>query len=166
MKWAAQCAAILLLGGCSTMVDPAGAPSWPASSVGALCAAGRFHEAMKVLPTEMAAWAEYTKRTGSTAEGTAGYLYATTMAQIANKGDVDWGRILDDPDIPYDYKTAMIFEVAEARLGKGASWSPERGGVAIIPRSGRADSWEDIYSLLREVLREPGDTADADKPPR
>lgn len=154
------------LTGCTTVTPVSDGPSEPESPVRALCDNGKYHEAMRELPKAMAVWGEYTKRTGRTAEGAAGYLYATTMFTIASKGDTDWGKILDDPDIPYNYKTKMIFEIAEARLGKGASWSPYHTEVVIIPRSKQASSWKELNALLRKVLSEQGAAADADKPRR
>ena len=156
MRWVTCGAGIVLLAGCATLPDTVDATAEPDSSVSALCDSGKYHECMRVLPKEMAAWAEYTKATGSTSEGAAGFLYSTTMFAIACKGDADWGRILDDPDIPYNYKTEMIFEIVEARLGKGASWSPYHTPVVIIPRSQSVDSWKDVNELLEHVLSEEG----------
>jgi len=97
-----------------------------------------YHQEMRRLPEEMKIWAEYTKRTGSTAEGAAAYGYARTMGEIAIKGDADWGKILDDPDIPYKYKTDMIFEILETRLGKGAIYLGDYENL-IVPRKAPAD---------------------------
>ncbi len=152
--------------GCTTTRSLSEAPKEPESPVRMLCEKGKYHEAMRELPKAMVAWGEYTETTGRTAEGAAGYLYATTVFAIANKGDADWGKILDDSDIPYNYKTEMICEIAEARLGKGASWSPYHTEVVIIPRSSPARSWKEVNSLLRKVLSEQGAPADADKPRR
>ena len=105
----------------------------PESTVRMLCEKDDYYAAMRELPKAMDEWAEYTKRTGRTAEGAAGYLYVTTMAGIANNGDAFWGRILDDPEIPYAYKTEMIFEILEARLGKGAAYVGNRKNF-IVPR--------------------------------
>ncbi len=101
----------------------------------------------------MAEWAEYTRRTGSTSEGATGLLYSNTMGCIAGKGDADWGRILDDPDIPYRYKAELIFEICETRLGKGSAWSPWHTPVVIIPRNDNVDRWKDVNDLLKDVLR-------------
>ncbi len=146
--------AAVLLGGCATAPPVADVPGQLKSSVRELCDGGMYHEAMRRLPGEMATWAEYTKRTGNTAEGAAGYLYSTTMFSIAEKGDDDWGKILDDPDIPYRYKTEMIFEILEARLGKGAAWSPWHTDVVIIPRADAVKSWNEVNELLKKVLSE------------
>ena len=166
MRWVACGAGVVLLAGCAALPDTADATAEPDSSARALCDAGKYHESMRALPKEMAAWEEYTKATGNTREGAAGFLYSTTMFAIAIRGDADWGRILDDPDIPYDYKTEMISEIVEARLGKGASWSPYHTDVVIIPRSQSVDSWKEVNELLEHVLSEQDAPADADKPRR
>ena len=101
---------------------------------------------MRELPKTMAEWAEYTKRTGRTSEGAAGYLFVTTMFSIAEKGDAHWGKILDDPDIPYEYKTEMIFEILEARLGKGAVYVGNKRNL-IVPRSGPIDLEKEMINL-------------------
>jgi hypothetical protein len=132
----------------------------PETIVRVLCEKGEYHKAMQALPKAMEDWAKYTEKTGRTAEGAAGYEYTTTMMAIARKGDADWGKILDDPNIPYRYKAEMIFEIAEARLGKGASWSPYHTEVIIIPRSKPAKSWKEINNLLQNVLSEQTDTLD------
>lgn len=95
----------------------------------------------------MKQWEDYTDRTGETAEGAAGFEYSTTMATIAEKGDADWGRILDDPAIPYEYKVEMVFEILEARLGKGSVYVGNRDNL-IVPRKGRID-------LDREMIKLP-----------
>ncbi len=98
-----------------------------------LCDKGDYHAAMRELPKVMAQWDEFTKRTGRTCEGIAGFLYVRTMPKIAEKGDLHWGKILDDPDIPYVYKTEMIFGILEARLGKGAVYLANKQNF-IVPR--------------------------------
>jgi hypothetical protein len=105
----------------------------PESPVRELCDKGDYHAAMRELPTAMAQWEQYTKRTGNTCEGTAGFLYVHTMSNTAEKGDLHWAKILDDPDIPYVYKTEMIFEILEARLGKGAVYVANKQN-SIVPR--------------------------------
>lgn len=134
------------------------------AQIGSLRKAGRYCEAFKLLPEMQSAWDAYTRRTGDTAEGTAGYVSSDTFMQICVHGDAHWGKILDDPDIPYDYKTELISEIANYRLGKGASWSPWHTEVVIIPRSKGADSWKEINALLRKVLSEQGVPTDTDKP--
>jgi hypothetical protein len=104
---------------------------------------------MRELPKAMAEWTEYTKRTGRTAEGTAGYLYAVTMFTIAEKGDAHWGKILDDPEIPYVYKTEMVFEILEARLGKGAVYVANRRNL-VVPRMGLIDLDKEMIKLPEE----------------
>jgi hypothetical protein len=122
------------------------APVQPESPVLQLCAGGKYHAAMRALPPAMRQWEEYTKRTGETAEGAAGYEYTRTMFTIAGKGDADWGRILDDPAIPYEYKVEMIFEILEARLGKGAVYVGNKDNL-IVPRKRPADLEHDMIRL-------------------
>ena len=119
----------------------------PDSPVRTLCEKGQYHAAMRALPKAMKQWAEYTQCTGETAEGAAGYEYSTTMFAIAEKGEKEWGKILDDPDVPYEYKTEMIFEILEARLGKGAVYVGNKDNF-IVPRRRRVD-------LSREMIRLP-----------
>ena len=160
MRYGAVCWAMLLaaaLTGCASAPRVAEGSREPDYSVRALCEAANYHEAMRRLPKAMVAWDEYTRRTGSTSEGAAGYLYSTTLFEIAARGDDAWGAILDDPDIPHDYKVEMIFEIAEARLGKGAAWSPYHTDVVILPRAYPAQSWSEVNVLLRRVLAEQGD---------
>ncbi len=134
-------------------------PQEPDSQIDELLRAHRYHDAMRALPDEMDAWAKYAEQTGRTAEGAAGYLYATTMFRIAARGDTDWGAILDDPSIPYRYKTEMLFEVIETRLGKGSAWSPSDADFIIIPQVETADSWDEINRMLRKALGEQPDRA-------
>ena len=136
----------VVLGGCSQRRPPGKAVMEPESPVRNLCEAGRYHEAMRALPDVMDAWARYTAAAGRTAEGAAGFEYATTMFSIAEKGDADWGKILDDPKIPYVYKTEMIFEIVEARLGKGAVYLGNSTNI-IIPRFGRIDLDKEMIRL-------------------
>jgi len=137
----------LLLGtGCTTAPSLSHVPKEPESPVRMLCENGEYHHAMRALPKAMAKWREYTKRTGRTAEGAAGFEYATTMFAIAHKGDAHWGRILDDPGIPYEYKTDMIFEILEARLGKGAVYVGNKDNL-IVPRKALID--------LKEMIKLP-----------
>lgn len=97
-----------------------------------------YVEAMRSLVHEMAEWEAYTQRTGSTAEGAAGFAYSTTLGEVAGVGDAQWGAILDDPDIPYEYKTDLIFEILETRLGKGAVYIGNEDNI-IVPRWGPID---------------------------
>ncbi len=139
---------ITLLAGCAT-VPAVSIPQEPVSSVRELCEKGAYHAAMRELPKAMAEWTEYTKRTGRTAEGAAGYLYAVTMFTIAEKGDAHWGKILDDPEIPYVYKTEMVFEILEARLGKGAVYVANRRNL-VVPRMGLIDLDKEMIKLSEE----------------
>lgn len=119
----------------SVSARPSDAIKEPKSSVLLLCKEKKYHAAMRELPKVMAAWQEYTKLTGRTSEGAASYLYTTTMFTIASKGDADWGKILDDSEIPYNVKTDMIFEILELRLGKGAIYVGNQDNF-IVPVPG------------------------------
>jgi hypothetical protein len=152
---------LLLLAGCSTVPGTPAAPTDEAARASSLAGVGDYHGAMRALPGEMAAWDEYGRATGSTAEGAAGYLYSTTMSAIATDGDADWGKILDDPGIPYGYKVDMIFGIVEARLGKGSAWSPWHTGVVIIPRSASVHSWREVSDLLRQAITEEAAAGDS-----
>lgn len=147
MRMRMMIAAIAACAGCSTATQMTDVPAQPETPVRALCEAGKYHEAMRALPVAMRQWEEHAKRTGVTAEGAAGYEYSTTLFTIAEKGDSDWGRILDDPTIPYEYKVEMIFEILEARLGKGAVYVGNKDNL-IVPRKRPAD-------LEHEMIRLP-----------
>ena len=146
--------AIMLLGGCAMSSATSDPVREPDTSVYVLRQQGRHHEAMRELPKAMAAWERYTERTGSTSEGAAGYLYHETMWSIAKEGDADWGKILDDPTIPYEYKIDMIFEIMEARLFVGSAWYSPQADAVIMPRSGSVASWEEVNDLLRKHINE------------
>lgn len=118
------------------------------------CRTGNYHAAMRALPEEMERWARHEEQTGETAEGAGGYAYAFTLSQIAERGEADWGKIFDDPEIPHAYKASLLFEIAEARLGKGSAWMPWHTPVIVIPRNGAAGSWAEVNELLKQALRE------------
>jgi hypothetical protein len=88
---------------------------------------------MRALPKDMAEWDKYTALTGSTMEGAAGFMHYSVMSDIAMKGDAEWGKILDDPNIPQDYKAEMLFEIMEQRLGKGWVYFGDDNSI-VIPR--------------------------------
>lgn len=132
--------------GCATLPRATDAPAQPETPVRALCEAGKYHAAMRALPTAMRQWEQYTERTGETAEGAAGFEYSTTMFTIAVNGDAEWGRILDDPAIPYEYKVEMIFEILEARLGKGAVYVGNSDNF-IVPRKRPANLEHEMIKL-------------------
>ncbi len=138
--------ALAFLAGCATAPPSSDSLGEPASPVRTLCENGKYQEAMRELPEAMAAWEEYTERTGRTAEGAAGFLYASTMWAIATKGDAASGKILDDPEIPYSYKTEMLFEILELRLGKGAVYVGNKSNF-IVPRSEPADLDTEMIKL-------------------
>lgn len=168
MKGSAVCMAVscCLLVGCATAVPPPDtAAVEPQTPLRDLCDSGRYHEAMRALPGAMRQWAAYTERTGRTCEGAAGYEYATTMMAVAIHGDADWGKILDDPDIPYAYKTEMVFEILETRLGKGAVYVGSRKYL-LVPRLGVVDLGREMIRLPEEDGREhaPADRADPPVP--
>jgi len=110
----------------------------PENMLRQLCTEGKYHSAMKELVKSQAEWQAYTEKTGKTHEGAAGFEYMYTMMHIVSEGDAHWGKILDDPAIPYVYKTEMIFEILEERLGKGAVYMDSERNF-IVPRFGLAD---------------------------
>jgi hypothetical protein len=144
--WTGILVCVACVGCAGLQRQTASAPAEPESPVRELCEAGKYHAAMRALPLSMWQWEEYAKRTGRTAEGAAGYEYTTTMFTIAEKGDADWGRILDDTAIPYEYKVEMIFEILEARLGKGAVYVGNKDTL-IVPRKRPADLEHEMIQL-------------------
>lgn len=96
----------------------------------------------------MEQWAEYAATTGRTAEGAAAFEHAHTFSRIASEGDAHWGAVLDDPEIPYEYKTEMIHSILEERLGKGAVYRANDDNL-IVPRKARID-------LSTDGVRHPG----------
>ncbi|MBS3763251.1 MAG: hypothetical protein KGZ25_08120 [Planctomycetes bacterium] len=148
---------LCFLAGCVSYFPETHDPELLGSRVAHHCKQARYHQAMVELQPAMIAWEKYTERTGRTLEGAAGYLYATTMFNIAEKGDKDWGAILDDPQIPYSYKVNMLFEIAEMRLGKGAAWFPCGSGIVIIPASGRLKSWTEVNEQLKKYIKKAED---------
>ncbi len=161
-NWALIILAVLLVS-CASLISADDHPKEPDSVIAGLLRAHKYHEAMRELPKEMDAWTAYTEKTGHTSEGAAGYIYSTTMFRIASDGDPDWGKILDDTEIPYHYKTKLIFEIVEARLGRGAVWAPRHISVVIIPQNNVVDSWDEVSQLLKHALSEPGAPSEADK---
>ncbi len=119
--------------GCAPASQKTSEPMEPDLPTRELCDKGKYHEAMRALPSVMKQWEEYTERTGNTCEGAAGFDYCYTMCQIAIHGDADWGKILDDPDIPYEYKIEMISEILENRLGKDTTYFDDKGNM-VVPR--------------------------------
>lgn len=151
-----SCIVLIFFTGCASSFPAPNSLSEPDSKIISLLETGNYNEAMRQLPAEMKAWAEYTKDTGNSQEGAAGFIYPTTIGRIAATGDSDWGKIIDDPDIPYEYKTELIYEILETRLGKGAAWSPWHTDVVIVPRTNTIDSWEVVNQLLKQVISEQG----------
>ncbi len=94
---------------------------------------GRYLEAIQLLPQRMNEWHIREKEIGHSFEGAAGFEYHKVMQMIAEKGARDWGRILEDPEIPYEYKTDLIFEILESKLGKGAIYLGNSNNW-IVPR--------------------------------
>jgi hypothetical protein len=155
-KWTliSYCSIAAILSGCITTeptitlsVETISEPDGIASG---LCENGQYVEAMRWLPKEMAAWKAYTERTGRTAEDAAGFIRSHILGIIVEKGDESWGEILDDPEIPYAYKTAMIFEILETRLGKGSVYMGNQENY-IVPRSGPIDLSKEMIKLPSNV---------------
>lgn len=107
---------------------------------------GRYHEAMRRLPQSMEDWRVREAEAGHSFEGAAGFEYNSVMFTIAEEGDSDWAAILDDPDIPHAYKTTMIFEILETRLGKGAAYMGNSKNI-IIPREAPIDLGTQMIKL-------------------
>ena len=105
-----------------------------------------YHAAMRSLPKAMAEAEREARRTGHSVNVHSGSIDAHTFYEVAFRGDQDWGRILDDPEIPHGYKTAMVFEILELRLGKGAVYSGNHSNF-IVPRSGPIDLDKDMIKL-------------------
>jgi hypothetical protein len=108
--------------------------------------AGRFHAAMRLLPDADRQWQAYTARTGRTEEGAGTLLHSRVMAAVAKTGDAEWGLILDDRTIPHRYKTEMLFEIVESRLGKGSVYLANTQTI-VIPRNSPID--------LRQMIQWP-----------
>jgi hypothetical protein len=53
---------------------------------------------------------------------------------------------LDDADIPHEDKTEMIFEILEARLGKGSVYLANEETI-IVPRKRRIDLDKEMIKL-------------------
>ena len=119
-----------------------------------LLAEDRYHEALRQLPAALAEWHELELEAGHSFEGAAGYLYSTALLQTAVRGDRDWGVILDDPAIPYHYKSDLVFEILENRLGKGSVYSASRD-LFVIPRSGPVNLATDMNTLPESQAAPP-----------
>lgn len=146
-------AASLTLGvGCSTgshIYDPH-------SAVRALLAKGDYHGALILLPEAMAESRREAAATGHSFAVMSGSLDAHTLQSIAARGDIHWGRILDDPDIPHHYKTGLLFEIVETRLGKGSVYAPDNDHF-VVPVSGPVDLdelWERLGSETKDVAQD------------
>jgi hypothetical protein len=64
-------------------------------------------------------------------EGLAGLTEDRILEEIATKGENQWGKILGDSVIPYDYKLKVIVRVLECNLGKGTVVLNEDGNYVI-----------------------------------
>jgi hypothetical protein len=106
--------------------------------VRALLEEGDYHGAMKLLPEAMAESEREAAASGHSVAVMSGSLDAHVLQSIAESGDAHWGRILDDPDIPHHYKTGLLFDIIESRLGKGSVYEGG-GGRYVVPASGPVD---------------------------
>jgi len=108
---------------------------------------------MRLLSDAMNRWDKYVERTGQTHGGAQGFVYHNFMGHLVNEGDAQWGAILEDPDIPYVYKTEMISDILEARLGKGSVYRGNEENL-IVPRHRR-------INLRKERIRlpDPGESS-------
>jgi hypothetical protein len=141
--------------GCQTVVPKQKEAPWGISGrTRDLAEKGQFHAAMRLLPDAMRQWDEHIERTGETHEGAHGFLYHHVMGLLVQNGDAQWGGILDDPEIPYVYKTEMVFEILEARLGKGSVYLGNKETI-IVPRKRRVDLGTEMIRLPETGDSEP-----------
>ncbi len=105
-----------------------------------------YHAAMRSLPRAMAEAESEARRTGHGVNVHSGSIDAHTFYEVAFRGEQDWGKILDDPGIPYAYKTEMIFEILEIKLGKGAVYVGNHRNF-IVPRSGPINLRKEMIKL-------------------
>ena len=76
--------------------------------------------------------------------------------RIANFGDGDWGKILDDPAIPYRRKVNLVAYILETRLGKGAVYLGNKQNY-IVPINRAIDfDKEERIRLASDLAREGG----------
>src|SRR4029078_2464374 len=68
-------------------VLPKGAAQPDESHLRQLLDQHRYHDALSELPHLMESWAAYTRRTGETAEGAAGFIYHYTLDRVTSSGD-------------------------------------------------------------------------------
>jgi hypothetical protein len=102
------------------------------------------------------------KKTGKYYEGAHEFLHGLVMGRAAAFGDSQWGAILDDSEIPHRYKTEMIFEILEARLGKGSVYLGNSENI-IVPRERRVDLDREMIRLPERKSSEPPATADGEE---
>jgi len=107
---------------------------------------GEFHAAMQLLPADLRKWDECVANTGSSHEGARSFLKFHVIDLVSTKGDAEWGAILDDANIPYGNKTEMVFEILEARLGKGSVYLANEETI-VIPRKHRIDLDKEMIKL-------------------
>jgi hypothetical protein len=112
---------LLLLAGCGSAVL---VPERDlGSEVRARLVEGDYRAALRLLPAAMAECEREADRTGHSVAVLSGSLDAFVLQTIAVEGEADWGAILDDPGIPHRYKTGLLFEIIESRLGKGSVYA-------------------------------------------
>ncbi len=121
--------------------------------------ARNFHGALRLLPREAMLWDRLIEKTGRSYEGAQGFLHGSVMGQTASFGDLHWGMVLDDPDIPHAYKVAMVFEILEARLGRGSVYYGNRDNL-IVPVPRRLDFEQDHKFRLPEGAIDRGEGHD------
>ena len=149
---------IVLAAGCGSTVLVPGQDPGPA--VHALLTRGDYHAAMRLLPAAMAEYEREARRRGHSVAVISGSLGVHTLYFIAEKGDAHWGSILDDPDISYPYKTGLLFNIIEARLGKGAVYVGDADHY-VVPTSGPVDLDEHWKRLRTSPGSEPARSTDA-----
>ena len=113
-----------------------------------------YHGAIRLLPREATIWGKLMKKTGKSYEGAHGFLHGLVMGHTAAYGDSQWGKIIDDSEIPYRYKTLLISSVLEERLGKGSVYWGNKDNL-IVPLLRRLDfDKEEMFRLPDGISRE------------
>ena len=113
----------------------------------ALAEKGEFYASIRSLPDDIAKWDRCIAVTGRSFEGSRGYLRSHVLDLVSLNGDAEWGKIWDDPKIAYRMKTDILFEILEARLGKGSVFLGNDETI-IVPRNRP-------INLDREMIRLP-----------
>jgi hypothetical protein len=79
-----------------------------------------FYQALKAMPEAMLYFDKEQKEISFGVKDLPNLNNSNIFSLIANAGEKDWGKILDDPDIPYEQKTNLLYEIIKCKLGKGS----------------------------------------------